>query len=197
MKKNETKNNGHIESQDSVKRKNFSHAVNSVMNYFTYYPNLTKQEKLQILSFAMTAIKADKQSELIASTLYSDDQKQNSVPFPVNYYDEKGMEYDTYRDKESVSVSFSDCCFFPAPHSTKRLFTAVRNIINNSFGKNINHIGYYIPELKLCYVISGNHSIAAGIYTRKGEIDALVVNITPLFDHVDTDGAYWLNASKT
>lgn len=47
-------------------------------------------------------------------------------------------------------------------------------------------------DLDVCYVHNGNHSCGAGIGWQQGKIIANVVDMTPVFDCIDTDGVEWI-----
>lgn len=59
------------------------------------------------------------------------------------------------------------------------------------------NITRYFP-FPTCYYDKNNnahrlHSIASGIMCYKGKIKAKKIDITPLYDHVYTNGVYWYN----
>ena len=50
-----------------------------------------------------------------------------------------------------------------------------------------NHIVFYFREMKIAFVINGNHSIYRGIYLKEGKLPAQCYDDAYLFEHAEVD----------
>ena len=160
------------------------------------------EKRIDITNYMLKLIKTDLQAEFFSTVIYSDYKhhllRNISHLLPLYFYDNNGTKISTYdlcnANDKRVSVDLANDCIFALPWNVNRLFENYINLKNKDFVFHPkNHLAYYIKQFDLCYVYNGNHSIAAGVYHRKGTIEAEYCDISPLFTHVDTDGSAWYN----
>ena len=155
---------------------------------------ITTEQKIQLLDVLMDIIRADMQSEYIASFLYTKEGKK-IVPFFLKYIDEQGNVCNTISNSnEMVVVSLTDTCVIASPWSIKRFVNIYLTIKEKGF-KNFaeNHRAIYVDDINVCFVQRGYHSITSGLLHKKGTIQAQRICLKDIYSHVDTNGAYWLN----
>lgn len=106
------------------------------------------------------------------------------------------MEYDTYEyDGKTRQVDLAQDCILVLPWRRDSLWSKIRLLAKDEFEfSRTNHRGLYFTHMRLCVVVNGRHSVTAGIHHKKGVIEVPVVNVSKLFKHVHTDGAYWYNS---
>ena len=164
---------------------------------FTVKYEETVEEQIAILDYLMEVIKTDFQAELRADMLYKQEARTVTEIFPVDYAIAHHMIPERGPKENWVlkTVDLSKDCVLLVPWSEARMIRSIKNLFKNDFCYySYNHWSYYYTYVDLCYVYSGNHSIAAGIHFRKGSIQAEQIDITPLFPHVHTDGIDWYNS---
>lgn len=157
-----------------------------------------KEDQLIILDFILDAIREDLKTSCLTSIFYNRENFEGicTEPFPYNYYDESGNILTMPCDSEAKKVvDLAKDCVLVFPWHRDRLRSQIKNIGRNEFiYQDNNHFSYYYSYLKICYVWNGYHSISSGIVHKKGYIKSKEKDITPLFNHVYTDGLYWYNS---
>lgn len=159
--------------------------------------NRTEEEKTRALDYIIDIIKIDVQTDIISDIIYKDnDESEKFVLFPENYYDEKGNKQSRQAEKEAnKEIDFEKDFIISIPWKKERIFEPIRNI--NKYGfryRKKKHYAEYYTKVDIGIVTNGgNHSIAVGIHNRKGKIKANEIDITPMFEHVYSDGINWYN----
>lgn len=161
-----------------------------------------REERIALLGFLLEVIRQDLKMDLLSKVLYSGEHFEEEVApiLPSHYYDEAGYIVAVYPDRdidgilpiERVTVNLVDNCVWVLPWNTKSLRGSILNLWRYDFryDKN-NHWAYYFTHMDVCFVYNGRHSAAAGIVNKKGNIEAVKVDVSRLFEHVSTDGAHW------
>ncbi|WP_121639678.1 DUF6710 family protein [Virgibacillus sp. Bac330] len=156
------------------------------------------EEKLQLLHFLSSIVKRDIQVDLLSEVYYKEEGKITNLLreafIPLTYIDSKGER----RRLESAGkerVNLDEVVTIAIPWKRPRMRDAIINIAKKGFiFHSNNHMGSYFKEIDLCYITSGNHSIASGIVQKSGYIEVDSYEIEQLFEHISTDGEYWINA---
>lgn len=159
----------------------------------------TKEEKIIVLDYIINTIKKDIQIDLLSTIIYSGavSQKRINRPYPLEYIDKQGnLIYIRAKDKEIKKIDLQKDYVLTLPWSRERITDKIKVIFKTNFKYyHDNHIACYYPILDICYVCNGYHSIASGIYHKKGFIEAKIYDIYPLFNNIYTDdGVYWYNS---
>lgn len=158
-----------------------------------------KEEKLQLLTFLLDIVKRDIQMDLLSEIYYKQEENITNLTrkrfIPLWYVDELGNK-NNLDPVNKRQVDFSETVTIVIPWKGSRMGNAIIDIAREGFiYDEQEHLpAYYFSEIDLCYVLSGNHHISAGIIQESGYVEADVYDITKLFDHVLTDGECWFNA---
>ncbi|WP_018305447.1 DUF6710 family protein [Desulfitobacterium hafniense] len=155
----------------------------------------TNEDKIIILDFMLGLIREDLKTSLITSVFYNEEPVKISPFFPSTYEDESGKLNNLETDKsQKREIDLAKDCVFVVPWDKSDLRDTIKNIFQNPFEFiDSNHMANYYPYLDICHAYNGLHSITAGIGHKKGIIKADVMDITPLFNHIYTDGNCWFN----
>ena len=71
---------------------------------------------------------------------------------------------------------------------------ALKNVQKNGFVyEEKNHYAHYYDGMDLFYVYNGNHHTQAASYFKTGKMTAEICNMRVLFEHMETDGEYWIS----
>lgn len=159
----------------------------------------TTQEKLTLLDYILDAVREDLKTDLIGSVLYRSENLNRFLDYPIlpyYYVDEQGTKHRWHAEEVGErTVSLATDCVLTLPWKQRRLIDAVIASAKEAFQYDPkNQKAYYYHPLGVCYIHNGKHSIAAGMFHKKGTIQALEYDITALFPHVTTNGDHWLNA---
>lgn len=154
-------------------------------------------DKHIILDFLMDAVRTDLQAECLSSVFYDTHEMLRKIdsPIPLYYYDEKGIEQSIVDNGEKVTVNLSKTCVFVMPWEARRMRNSILNIYKNAFEYDeSNHRAYLFTDLNLIYIYNGNHSSAAGVHYKKGNIKAKTCEVKSVFPHLHTEGVNWINS---
>lgn len=167
---------------------------------FTLELERSLEDKLNMIDFFMEVVKKDIQYDLISKFLYSNmDDIYIDIPFPSSLmskdYNVKDKMILVRKDKV---IDLAKDTVILLPWDRFRFSNTVRSIYKNGFKyMEDNHKAFYYSDIDLCYVHSGNHSIATGIIKKEGSIKAEEYDIKGLFNVLTTDGANWyINGEK-
>lgn len=151
-------------------------------------------KKSVLVDYFMDIIKNDIKYDYLANVVYGRELTEFRIYFPKVYYDQQGKLIELDKRIILEEIDFSNVLIFSVPWKKERV---VKNLVTLSNEKFLydksNHKATYFPEINLCYVTNGNHSIAMGIKNNQGSIMAEVFNLQPLFGKVDTDGVEWFS----
>lgn len=151
------------------------------------------EERILLLDYLIDTILADACTGKLFLPLLTHPKMPLPSPFPTDFYDQSGVCKSIQTD-EKVNVSLSGSTpVYLCPWEKDRCANAILNIAKTKFVCDDNHKSYY-TDIGLCEVYSGNHSINAGRYLKKGEITASVRRAEMLYPHCYTDGSYWYNS---
>ncbi len=150
-----------------------------------------KEEKVFLLNYLIDTILDDICTAYIAEPLLYNSNKLAATPFPTEYIDENGEKQVTDTGRK-VTVSLANTRLHLHPHGWDRTLALVSKISGEDFEfQPRNHKSIYYPELNLCHVTSGNHSMNAGRYLKKGKIISHEHDLKPLFTRYYTNGSEW------
>ena len=139
---------------------------------------ISARQKHDMVCALMDIIKADMQSEYIASFLYTKEGKP-VIPFLLEYRDENNNTCNTITNpEETVTVSLADTCVIASPWNIKRFVNSFLIIKEKGFRNYTdNHKAIYIENMDICFAKNGYHSITSGILHKKGEIQAQYIRL--------------------
>lgn len=181
------------EEQKLIPGSEFSFAMDFVRDTLVY--EKTKEDKIIILNFILGLIKEDLKNDLLTTILYNKEHFDKVItnPFPFYYKDQEGRDLEiTLNEEQRKAVDLAKDCVLVLAWERERLRNSIKNIFHNPFEYiRSNHLAYYFTYVDICYAYNGTHSISSGMGHKKGVIEAKVVDITPMFDHVYTDGVNW------
>ena len=186
--------------------KNYKHSndihFDNVLNTANWALDLhdSIEDKIIALDYLMKALKIDLAASIQAKIVYKDinNHEDDIIRFllPFHYYDENGNIIKTSSacsESPNVIIDLSRDCIFSQPWEMSRFYKSGINIHKNIFQHDSNnHRAIYYYNMGFCFVQNGMHSIAAGIYHKKGKILAKSFDDARLFDHVKTDGKDWI-----
>ncbi|MCO5386999.1 MAG: hypothetical protein NHB14_15835 [Desulfosporosinus sp.] len=155
----------------------------------------TNEDKIVILDFMLGLIREDLKTSLMTSIFYYEEPVKISLLFPSEYEDQSGKLVKVKTDKsQQREIDLAKDCVFVVAWHRERLRDTIKNLFHNPFEfRKENHMANYYPYLDICHAYNGLHSITSGIGHKKGIIKADVIDITPLFNHIYTDGSCWFN----
>lgn len=155
----------------------------------------TKAEKLEIIDFAISAIKNDIKYDYVSEIIYSNEHKvhQYRCLLPCNAYDENRKKVDMI-ELENITLSLNNNSIIPLPWNRERLAKVIFAINKKGFiNDEESHTAYYYAPLDICFVTNGNHSVCAGICKGEGSLKAAAYDITPFFNHIYSDAYDWID----
>lgn len=88
--------------------------------------------------------------------------------------------------KEYTQISLAEVPVIAYPWKIDRLVDTCRFIQKFHYDDR-NHIVFYFREMKIAFVINGNHSIYRGIYLKEGKLPAQCYDDAYLFEHAEVD----------
>lgn len=151
-------------------------------------------EKVDVIDFVVKAIKNDIKYDYLTQILYFNNPGTFACSIlPIQINNKKGAKIKA-ENKSIRAVSLKDDIVLTIPAEKKKLYRRIIGQKNAPFvyDPNCQNAKYYEP-LGICTVVNGRHSIAAGAIYEKGEIEAEVIDISPLFKYMHTDGENWIN----
>jgi len=156
-------------------------------------------DKIIALEYLLKAIAVDFTSDIQSRLIYKDynkEQIQTHIPFfPSTFYDNDMIEHSFIKEcntDKQILVDLNHDNVLTTPWNMTRFFTSGINIYRNPFVfHQSNHLSYYYSDINICWVHNGLHSTSAGVYHKKGKILSKYCDISPLFNHIKTDGLDW------
>lgn len=153
------------------------------------------QDKIELLDYVITVLQNDLKYSLLSEVIYKKqvvDLEHRLIPSFVDEFDNV-INLHNRCSKFVVDISLVEDCVISVPWDKWRIWDKTSWMLKDPFIRDSNHQGIYFPELKLCFVLSGHHSIAVGTIYKKGVIKATECSIEPAFQHLKSDGANWIN----
>lgn len=175
-------------AEKAISISNYENICNMIENNIA---KLSSREKLIVLNYYIETLTIDFGSCIIAKPLYQIITPNFTPFFPTVYYDENGNFHNVSSRKRDISLK--DTHIYLNAWNNERTISNLLNIEKNEIVYyNDNHYGNYYPELNLCQVFNGNHSINAGRYLKKGFITVDEYKLCDIFPYVTTDGYEWI-----
>lgn len=180
---------------EDEKKFDYQHSYERLINLVNrYLDTYSQDEAVYILDYLISSILDDICTSVIVEPLITIPEGILLQPFPDHYYDENSKRHEIHTGNIK-KVELSKCNIYVRPWNTEKTMDNLINLMKKDFEyKENNHFSYYYSEIDLCYVHNGNHSINAGRYLKKGKIISDELDITLLYPHCKTDGAYWYNS---
>lgn len=177
-------------------KSSFQNILSRVKSYvFSSIEGYSNLERIELLSFVLTVIKKDIQSEYLSEIFYKNGSVEVSeidYPFPHFAEDEKGNTLFFYKDDEKEWVDLSSEIVMSCPWELSRYFNAANNVLQNGFEYiPSNHFGVYYSYLNFGYVNNGIHHVSVASSLKTGKIKLPVCDIRIMFPHIKTDGVSW------
>jgi hypothetical protein len=156
---------------------------------------------LRNIDFILDLVKRDLQSDYLTQLIYTGSDELQSLA----YLDSEKIEFSRLGGlvgkevdlQQTKIVNLAVDTVFVRAWNKVRLFRSVQEIGTECFDFACgNHKGIYYKHMNYGWIENGNHSITAAIQAKAGEIILPLIDETPLFSILETDGAYWIN-SKT
>lgn len=159
-----------------------------------YLDTYSQDEAVYILDYLISSILDDICTSVIVEPLITITSGILPEPFPVHYFDEYNEQHEIHTGNVR-NIDLSKSNIYVRPWNTEKTMDNLISLMKKDFryDKN-NHYSYYYSDIDLCYVHNGNHSINAGRYLKKGEILSQELDLTLLYPHYKTDGAFWYNS---
>lgn len=162
-----------------------------------------KEERLILLDFVIDMVKRDLQMDLLTEVFYKEEARITNLLrkelIPMIYIDAQNDLHSLESIGEEREINLTNVVTIVIPWKINRMKSAILGVKKEGFSyRPSNHKpSYFFEEIELCYVASGNHSIASGILQKKGKINVDVYSIQPLFENVKVDiedgNLYWFN----
>lgn len=167
----------------------------SFLQYGLHYA-ATIDEKIDVLNYVLTVLREDLKYSLIAEVIYKEEAIDLDTRFFPDYKTLDGTweNIKEYQSETTKEIVLSEDCVIGIPWKPDRIWEKVTFMLKEPFIRDSNHQAIYFPELKVCFVLSGNHSIAVGVIYKKGVIKANECSIIPAFAHLKSDGDNWINS---
>ena len=157
-----------------------------------YIKELSAEDNEKMLDYLLDTVTRDLCTSMLAKPLYQGYSNSLFVSFPTHYYDKNGIKRSI--EDEEVAVELNQAHIYLSPWNNERTKNNLLNLFDKEFHYDeLNHVAFYFPDINLCHIANGNHSINAGRYLKKGTILATQCDIKKLFPHVCTDGYKWYN----
>lgn len=175
-------------------RRTFRHFLDLTVNKIVCNDDYTREEKIELLQYTAEVLRRDLQAERLAK-LYYEDYPEVLSNFMPRTWKSDDTEHSIYSDTDKEYVDFSKTVVVKTPTDRRKLSECIKYFEKKPFqSQENNYTAYYYKGLDLCQIISDNHSSALGIYKKEGTIQANVVDVKSMFDHVTTDGVSFFNA---
>lgn len=175
-------------NEKEISKSNYENICSMIENSII---NLSFAEQLIVLHYFMETLTIDFCSCIIAKPLYQIIYPNFNSFFPNVFYDENGNFHKVKSQKRTISLK--DTHIYLNAWNNERTVSNLIHIEKNNFiYDKLNHYGYYYPEINLCQITNGNHSINAGRYLKKGNITVDEYKLCDIFPYITTDGYEWL-----
>lgn len=158
---------------------------------------ISYEEKLIFLNYAASVVGRDLAASLAAMQFYGDCAGPAYIfrsPFPKCAYNENGDEVQFCNASEhKVNVDISKAIILALPWQMSRTQSSLVNLSEHRFRYiKENHIAYYLSDINICVVESGNHSITVGKHFGDGFIQATPYHTELALPLVKCDGERWI-----
>ena len=159
--------------------------METIKNILDYEKGVTA--RAAFLDFAIHAIGRELEAETTARILHLSGEVPNERFEIPNI-----LVTEEYR-KASLSAYNA----ITRPWDTKRLRTAVRQVFEHGFRQEEGYFtGTLYPEINLVVVSDGRHHLTAARMKGTASAKLWVAPLTPCFDTLRTDGAFWYLSEK-
>ena len=151
-------------------------------------------KRILFLRFLADMIKVDIMSDTSLSGLLGDARsKKDSLYIPLECRDQDGNKVDVFTNQKR-ELDFEKDYVITNVWNKDRMAAALKNVQKNGFVyEEKNHYAHYYDGMDLFYVYNGNHHTQAASYFKTGKMTAEICNMRVLFEHMETDGEYWIS----
>lgn len=102
--------------------------------------------------------------------------------------------YDGVDTTNEVTIDFNRDVVLSLPWSPNRFRSALSNLNRENWNyDSLNHRAEYLEPFKIGIIKNGMHSSSIGILNGKGSMPAQVIDMSSLFELIETDGIYYYN----
>ena len=166
-------------------RLEYANALRQIDVLFSQAKNV--EVRAAILDYAMKVVKRDLIGEGLSQIVYGRKVPEWRAAFPLGSPPQKA---------ECIPLELSEMDVLVTPWEVDRFSKAIRNLLYAPFDqKEDYYTATYYPEIKLAIIGDGMHHTAVASVGVGGIIDrCAVVQMTPAFEEVSTDGAIWANS---
>lgn len=180
---------------EDEKRFDYQHSYERLIKLVNrYLDTYSQDDAVYILDYLISSILDDICTSVIVEPLITIPSGILPQPFPDHYFDENNKRHEIYTGNIR-NVDLSKSYIYVRPWNTEKTMNNLIKLMKKDFEyKDDNHFSFYFSDIDLCYVHNGNHSINAGRYLKKGEILSDELDLTLLYPHYNTDGAFWYNS---
>lgn len=157
-----------------------SYEYNKIMGLLAeHLPEKKVEEQKMLLTYVADALRKDLQGDQLTKAVdqYCGRGFKLVDLFPTHYQDKSGQEQQLFAEKGTLAKKAVDL--------TKNGVV----LLPWQLGRWGKHRACYFKGLDICYAYSGKY--LHHLERRQGKIMADVIDITPLFACVDTNGEYW------
>lgn len=174
----------------------YSFAMSQVKAYLDSEPDQNKQ--IRYLDFVISIIGEDLKTSVMTTILYKEAFFEENLPallLPTDYYDKLGVRHSIAVDATLIDIELDRSCVLTLPWKREKFTNIIARILEEGFQMSKSrHAAYHFSTMDVTIVWEGHHSIAVGVGIKEGVIRAEKLEIEQLYDHIYTDGFYWMNA---
>ena len=180
-------------------RLKYKNAEQYIRHILDDYP---QKDAAAILDYFIRMVKSDIAFELRTKIIYDGPVISHDCPrfdpcLQFSYFDEHGRCRHTHDhcipNKRVDFTEETEIFLFPWHYKRMNLAVCMAQKLGFAFDE-YNHLSYFYKPFDFIYLYNGNHSICAFSALKKGCLITEEIDFTPVFPHVKTDGAYWLDA---
>ncbi|MEO4053354.1 DUF6710 family protein [Solibacillus sp. CAU 1738] len=187
-----------FKSNSSIKKK-FIHSLEMAKKIIEDNKNISLESIdhpiYKVINIFAMAIQSDLLRNVITTHEY-DIPKPTSLFYPdydlLKKHNIKLKIYDGVDTSRKVDIDFSRDMVLSLPWSSKRFRSALFNLKRGDWlYDSMNHRAEFLEPFKIGVIMNGIHSSSIGILNRQGNMPAQVIDLSSLFDLIETDGIYY------
>ncbi len=88
-------------------------------------------------------------------------------------------------------IDLSKCNAYTGCWHYDRIASTVASVLKNGYFQYSNSNGVYYPEIRFAIMMNGRHHTTWAVYLGECNVNLDVISLTPYFDIVSTDGAFY------
>lgn len=170
----------------AVAKQKYLDSICSIKSILEYEDSITA--KVALLDFAIDAIGRELEAETTARIL----RLFGEVP------DESFGIPEIPESKIVKRAILSNYNVITCPWDTRKLLNAVHSVFETGFRQDwASYNGVLYPEINLAIISNGRHHLTAARTMSNASADLTIYSLEPVFNKLETDGAYWIFPDKS